>query len=365
MLALSGLALALSTTSPGSAHAVGATSAPRPLVVVQDPRISESSGLVVSPTHPAIAWTVNDSGSAATLYGVSLTTGRTVARLRMTGTQARDMEAMTAARDAAGRGLLWVGDVGDNAAVRDSVVLRLVVEPSRLPEASATSTRELAVEPVSLRVRYPDGPRDVETLVWTPDGRLLLVSKQLFSATVYQVPPAAVAAALAGRSTSTAVEAAPLARTTMSLVTDGAALPDGRLVLRGYDGASVYPDPATGGTLEPSQRLALPAQEQGETLAVLDGGAAVLVGSEGERQPLYRVAVAPASVDSPAGGSPTSPGSASSPTPGSASSPTPSSGAAPGRGGRDAAGGGSGPALGAAAVLVAGVALLWLRRRRP
>ena len=38
---------------------------------VNDPRISESSGLVASPTHDGLVWTVNDSGHTASVFGVS------------------------------------------------------------------------------------------------------------------------------------------------------------------------------------------------------------------------------------------------------------------------------------------------------
>lgn len=275
------------TTAPAVAEP-----APRRLAVLTDPRISESSGLVASPTHRDLVWSVDDSGSSARVIGVSPTSGRTVAVLSLAGTQARDWEAMTAARAPDGRGLLWVGDVGDNRGVRDSVVLRLVTEPRSV--ASAT------VRPVSLRVRYPDGAHDVETLLRTPDGRLLLVSKRLFSGVVYQVPPAAVAAAVAGRSTTEPVTATVVGTVAQSLVTDGAALPDGRLVLRGYDGAVVYAAPVPGRPLRALFDVTLPPQPQGETLAVVEGGAAALVGSEGRDQPLWRVALPPAAPDPPA-----------------------------------------------------------------
>ena len=84
-------------------------------------------------------------------------------------TDARDCEAMASGRDAAGRPMLWIGDIGDNRAVRTSVVLRLVREPDPVRPAKVT--------PVSLRVRYPGGPSDAESLLWTTDGRLLIVTK--------------------------------------------------------------------------------------------------------------------------------------------------------------------------------------------
>ncbi len=269
--------------SSPTAAAAASLPGPQRLGVLTDARITESSGLVASPTHPDLMWTVADSGSSARVFGVSATSGRTVAVLTLADTQARDWEAMTATTAPDGRGLLWIGDVGDNRTVRESVVLRLLTEP-----ASVTSA---TVRPVSLRLRYPDGAHDVEAMLWTPDGRLLLVSKRLFSGVVYQVPPAAVAAAVTGRSTAEPVTAIVVGTVAQSLVTDGAALPDGRVVLRGYDGAVVYAPPVRGESLTALADVTLPPQPQGETLAVVEGGAAALVGSEGEDQPLWRVAL--------------------------------------------------------------------------
>jgi hypothetical protein len=273
---------ALASQAPAGASGLPAPSS----ITVSDPRISESSGLVVSPTHDGLVWTVNDSGHTASVFGVSLSTGRTVAVLRLVGTDARDWESMAAQRLPDGAGVLWVGDTGDNRATRDSVVLRLVREPRRLPRSGGT----VDVAPVSLRVRYPDGAHDVEALVVTPDGRLLLVTKELFAGTVFQVPPEAVAEVLAGRSVTEPVTARDVGGVRQSLVTDGASLPDGRIVLRGYVDAVVYADHTRSDRgLEDGRRVALPPQNQGETLAVTGGGTALLVGSEGVQQPLWRV----------------------------------------------------------------------------
>lgn len=297
-----------------SAAASAETPAPgEKLVTVQDPRISESSGLVASPTHDDLVWTVNDSGHTASVFGVSLRSGRTVAVLRLRDTDARDWESMAAQRLPDGRGVLWIGDTGDNNGKRESIVLRLVTEPKRLPENGSA----VDVVPVSLRVRYPDGPHDVEALVVTPDDRLLLVTKELFVGTVYEVPPDAVRAALAGTSVTAPVTARDVGGVKQSLVTDGSTLPDGRIVLRGYVDASVYVDRTRNDSgLDQQRTLPLPAQQQGETLTVVDGGAALLVGSEGVRQPLWRVPLGTSSPGEaiPARGQAT--GDASTPTSG-------------------------------------------------
>lgn len=273
------LAIAAMVVGVPGAAAATTPSGPERVVTLRDPRLTESSGLVLSPTHPGLAWTVNDSGSGPVVYGVSTRTGATRAVLRLRNVDFRDTEALTATTGADGRGLLWVGDIGDNNQVRDSVVLRVVREPRRVSSASVT--------PVSLRLRYPGGPVDAETLIWTPDGRLLVVTKELLSAQVLQVPPAAVRAALRGVDRDEPVVLQRVATVTQGLVTDGAALPDGRIVLRGYGDAVLYD---WRGAMTALEQLVLPSQPQGETLAV-DGRDAVLVGSEGVRQPLWRVNV--------------------------------------------------------------------------
>lgn len=284
-------AAAIGLAVAGTSVAAAETPVPgEQVVTVQDPRISESSGLVASPTHNDLVWTVNDSGHTASVFGVSLRTGRTVAVLRLKGTDARDWESMAAARLPDGRGVLWVGDTGDNTGSRQSIVLRLVREPQRLPSDGGT----VDVTPVSLRVRYPDGAHDVEALVATEDGRLLLVTKDLFFGTVYEVPAAAVRTVLGGTSVTTPVTARNVGGVKKPLVTDGSTLPGGRVVLRGYLDATVYVD-RTGSDqgLEPQRTIRLPAQDQGETLTVVDQGTALLVGSEGVRQPLWRVPLSP------------------------------------------------------------------------
>ncbi|WP_426565681.1 hypothetical protein ACPPVT_03945 [Angustibacter sp. McL0619] len=298
---------ALLSSAPAVTQPAVTQPAPAPsgrVVTVTDPRITESSGLAVSPVHPDLVWTVNDSGSEPQLFAVSTRTGRTRAVVRLAGIDVRDVEALAAGRDERHRPMIWVGDIGDNRAVRDSVVLRLLREPDQVRSQTA------AVH--SLRVRYPRGPADAETLVWLPDGRLLIVTKALLSARVYQVPASAVSQVLAGRDVSIPVVAQQVGTIAQTLATDGSALPDGRFVVRGYESATVYAwhggasdsasDSGSDSGFEPVEPVALPTQQQGEGITVEAGGGTALVSSEGLRQPLYRVAL-----PGPTGSVPTTP----------------------------------------------------------
>ena len=69
------------------------------------------------------------------------------------------------------------------------------------------------------------------------------------------------------------------------LATDGAYAPDGRtFVIRTYYAAHVYSAPD-----RLLRIVSLPSQEQGESIAYSADGRSLLVGSEGQNQPVYRV----------------------------------------------------------------------------
>jgi hypothetical protein len=159
------------------------------------------------------------------------------------------------------------------------VRLIMVREPQNL--------RSQRVVAWTLPVRYEGGPADAEALVTTPDGRVLILTKSPLWSVVYEVPTAAVARLLRGRDTTRPVVAREIARVSQSLVTGGASLADGRLVVRGYGSVTVYA--WRGEDLVPTDTVALPRQKQGETIVVERGGRTLLVGSEGVHQPLWRV----------------------------------------------------------------------------
>src|SRR6059058_4342891 len=63
---------------------------------IKDSRITESSGLAASHLHPGIYWTHNDSGDGPYIYAVDSSTGKTVARVTLSGIGSpRDVEAIS------------------------------------------------------------------------------------------------------------------------------------------------------------------------------------------------------------------------------------------------------------------------------
>ncbi len=331
---------------------------------ITDNRIQESSGLAPSLLHPGVLWTHNDSGNPPRLYAIGQG-GHTKATLTVRGEPDLDWEAISSFRGreggiAPGAALIAVADIGDNNAVHPNVRIAIVREPSDLRSGPVTPIRVL-------RLRYPGGPRDAETLLSDPrDGRLYIVSKTLFGSTLYAVPRRVWPGGGTGVSRLTTLTE--VATMSAGFVTDGAFLPSGRILLRGYGEVYVVDQPSAvhHGRLAVLARAGLPDQDQGESIAVIDNGRRALIGSEGKDEPVLRIEVPVVAGEQPASTlpAPTLPASAGS-TP-AAARPEAAGTVAPTR---PLLGGPDDPAIwieligGGAAILllVLGVVVLWVR----
>ena len=241
-----------------------------PIVVVTtltDDRIVEASALVSGSATDGRACVANDKGNAPLVYCVDLETGQTYGTVRMDGVEVVDSEAMAAAGD----GKVWLGDIGDNDEVRETV--NLMRAP--YPDAGASSVRPRVVP-----LRYPDGPHDAETLLVNRSTGVRWIVTKEDTAGVYRVPADA-----GPEATSTLVEVAGV--NAPANVTDGVVLRGGRgLVLRTHDIATVYDLPGW-------QRIgafALPPQPQGEAITH-EHGRALLITSEGLHPDVLRARI--------------------------------------------------------------------------
>ena len=79
-----------------------------------------------------------------------------------------------------GKSYLYIGDIGDNNGTRSEVVVYRVAEPT-LTTASAKLTKkrpEATESAEAIRLRYPDGKYDAETLLVHPaSGNIYIVTK--------------------------------------------------------------------------------------------------------------------------------------------------------------------------------------------
>jgi len=159
----------------------------RPPVPLADPRLLETSALVPSPSRSGLFWSLNDSDNPPELFATD-TAGRALGRVTIAGAVNQDWEALANGPCPAPRAAvpsvhcLYIGDIGDNSAVRPLVVIYRVTEPD--------PTKDTIVPVIdSLQVRYPDGPRDAESMVVDPKGDIWIVSKErLQSPRMYRIP---------------------------------------------------------------------------------------------------------------------------------------------------------------------------------
>jgi hypothetical protein len=150
--------------------------APRSVMVVgrlEDPRLAEASGAAASRANPGLFWTIGDSGNPPDLLAVD-STGRLQAVIPILATGNIDWEAVAVGR-CGGSTCVYIADVGDNDERRQTVYLHRLIEP-RLVRGDHPVTRPPSV-PITITVRYPDHPHDVEAVGVDPNGDLLLVSK--------------------------------------------------------------------------------------------------------------------------------------------------------------------------------------------
>ncbi|MFJ1864010.1 WD40 repeat domain-containing protein [Streptomyces sp. NPDC088097] len=313
---------ALASGAPGASGPSGFT--------ITDPRVTESSGLAASRIHPGVYWTHNDSDDGPYVYGVDSATGRTVARVTLTGIgKPRDVEAISLGPD----GQLYVGDIGDNRdGTWDHVWIYRFPEPKEL--------RDATVKAEQFTVTYEEGPRNAEALMVHPvTGRVYIASKNETKGGLYEGPERLSAD---GKNVFRRVGDVPW-------VTDGAFSPDGnRLTLRGYFTARSYPwkDGRTEGA---GESVGAPWQGQAESVTYTPDGKTLMFGAEGANSKVVAVPVAPA------------PGGAATPP----ASPAPAGGrsAAPGASGDPADGGAAGGYGKGVLVLAAGTAVVLAGKR--
>jgi hypothetical protein len=230
----------------------------------------ESSGAAISRAHPGIVWSHNDSGGEPELFALD-GTAAIRARVRLENAENVDWEDLALAR-CGGASCLYIGDIGDNQARRSSIQIYRIVEP----DLDAT-----AVAAERFEFRYPDGPRDAESLFVLPGERIFVVTRGRGSDVAVYTPTSPLTAGMVHdlhRVRTLSTGAVPLP----DQVTGADATADGRwTLLRTYTELLVYETDALLGQGEPRRfGIASLGEVQGEAVAVGEDGVIVLT-SEG------------------------------------------------------------------------------------
>jgi len=151
--------------------------------------MNETSGIAASGIDSTIYYVHNDSGDTSRFFAIT-PDGKLKSTLYFKG-DAKARQGVFDCEDiAVGPGpvkhksYVYLGDIGDNAGKRPYLTVY------RFEENSAWLKNEVNNIPaVPLHLKYPDGPKDAETLMVDPVERLLyIVSKRQDSVTVYTAP---------------------------------------------------------------------------------------------------------------------------------------------------------------------------------
>lgn len=265
---------------------------PVSIATIKNNSISESSGLTASRLTPGAYWTHNDSGDGPFIYAFDIR-GSSLAVFRVAGAQARDWEDMASGPGPQrNKSYLYLGDIGDNNRARSEIIVYRVIEPAM---AKSTKARPANTEPAeAIRLRYPDGSHDAETLLVHPTtGNIYIVTKvTLANAVVYEA-----AAPLTPDKPITMRRIGEIRVPSLfgGVLTGGSISPDGRRValcdyFQGYE--LVLPAGARDFNDIWKQKIAnfdVGKREQGESITYRLDGKALLTTSEGKRSPFFQI----------------------------------------------------------------------------
>lgn len=163
---------------------------PKVVGTIKNPALDESSGLVASRTVPGVYWTHNDSGDGPFIYAIG-SKGESFGVWRVNGAGADDWEDIAAGPGPdKNKSYLYIGDIGDNNSTRKEIVVYRVLEPTpTVADSKTTAAKPNSTENAEvIRLRYPDGKHDAETLLVNPlTGDIYIITKvALESPTVYE-----------------------------------------------------------------------------------------------------------------------------------------------------------------------------------
>ena len=169
--------------SPAPTDTVTTFSNPVDRGALDNPEIVEASGIVASRKNANALWTHNDSGGAPKVYLIS-DSGQTLATYVLAGVKSRDWEDIAIGPGPiAGETYVYVGEIGDNNAQYPVKKIYRFVEPKASEDSPVDTIRQVD----ELRVMYPDGPRDAETLLVDPFTKdIYIISKRERRVNIYR-----------------------------------------------------------------------------------------------------------------------------------------------------------------------------------
>jgi len=182
----------------------------------------EISGVAASRTNTGILYIHNDSGNPNQIY-LTDANGNDDGTLTLASVANRDWEDIAVGPGPdAGKSYVYVGDIGDNDSRFSSIAIYRFPEPdlkgATLPFLATIPSVDI------IRLKYPDGPRNAETLMVDPlTKNIYVVSKESNMAKVY--------VARYPQSTTSITTLTPVVKYLFNKATAGDISPDGTEIL--------------------------------------------------------------------------------------------------------------------------------------
>lgn len=261
------------------------------IAIVDDERITESSGIAASYRYPGCVWLHNDSGDKPRLFLIDAD-GKTRATVKVVDADDFDWEDMCSFK-VAGEPWLLIGDIGDNSRRRGKkdpkCRLYLLKEPV-LPESKRGSTVDVDFD-IRITLEYADGPEDCEGIAVDSERQeILMLTKSLpHKCRLYRVPLDLTDSKQKHSATSIAHPFIPFA-TALDISLDGRTMAIGSL-LNGMIVRRQQAESWTDAFQRVGTAINLPPRKQGETICFDISGKWLFLNSEKKRQPLWRLKV--------------------------------------------------------------------------
>jgi hypothetical protein len=157
---------------------------------LQDKQMDEISGISASGINEGIYYVHNDSGDTSRFFAIT-PEGKIKSVIYFKG-DPKEVLGVNDCEDIAvgpgpakGKSYVYIGDIGDNNAIRKYITLyRMEEKKSWIGKDSI-----IKADAVPVHFKYPDGARDAESLMIDPAQKLIyIVSKRTDSVTVYTSP---------------------------------------------------------------------------------------------------------------------------------------------------------------------------------
>lgn len=185
-LLLIAFALALSACEPHTESRDTSAAPPRVTLkmmgIIEENKLIEASGLQASRSNEGHFFSHNDDGKSEIF--VLSETGADLGKVELKPAKNKDWEDITSVPVGDGRWLV-AGDIGDNGKSRKHITLYFAAEPQ--PDKKGRYSGRLDRKH-RLKLTYPDGPRDCESMTYDPVGdQILLLTKRDKPARLYAI----------------------------------------------------------------------------------------------------------------------------------------------------------------------------------